>query len=867
MNDSRVISPGPASPSARAFVVGVAVSSGSLEALGRFFDQVASPSGMAFVVVGQPTGGPWAFADELLARHTCLRVLRAQHGTIVSPEHVYLIPAETPLRMSGDRLLDADPGHEGAAALDTFFHSLAERGPDIAAVFFGGAAPSSPGVSDVHDAGGLVVVQRAANRSAERAPAMRGELIDWVLPAGEMPRALADYVRKRRSAETPSKTVAVARVRGVPPTAAAATELTAAFGAILERTLPPSVLLTSAGELLRAFGGAAASLKLPHDAQGSCILEAVHPDLRSILLEGLHRLGEGTSGPAVPVGRGIRVAREDEALYDVAVEAIRGAAGAPTFLVSFGPHDAARARRAQSFEDSGIRRLAPPAEPEPALTSTNELESLLSSLADAVYFKGADGKFLRANQPMAERLGLEDPRAAIGKTASEMPNAPAAIALHRDDEAVLRSGEAHHFRLERWEGTGGGSEWTLVSRLPLRNRSGQILGLVGVFHDVTEQKRAEEKVQEAVRRRDQFLAMLSHELRNPLGAIVTATSLLKKQLGDGERVGEHERPLAILQRQSLQMARLLDDLLEANRVTGNTIELRRQVVDLRAMANEAAEASRPLLDSRRVAFVADLGGEALWVDGDAARLQQIHVNLLQNAAKYTAAGGHVSLTLRRDGDEAVLRVADDGAGIPRGMLESVFDLFVQGSRKLDRSQGGMGLGLTLVRSLVAMHGGTVSARSEGEGKGAEFIVRLPLAAAPTAIEAAPAGPSDSVRWQLPRQAKIAVIEDSADNRELLVEALAGAGFECRAADNGIDGLALIEALQPDVAIVDLGLPGMNGYELARHVRADPRYASVRLVALTGYGMRDDRARALAAGFDDHLVKPIQPATLLQYLSS
>jgi PAS domain S-box-containing protein len=449
----------------------------------------------------------------------------------------------------------------------------------------------------------------------------------------------------------------------------------------------------------------------------------VHPDLRSAICEGSNWLAADAARSVAPIAKGVRVAVGEATLYDVAVDRVHGtrsegAEGA--LLVSFAPRDAAKDHKALSLESSGIRRLAPPAAVAGELSSTNDLESLLSSLPDAVYFKDARGRFLRANQAMADRLGLAEPRDAIGKTAFEVPNVAAATALHRDDDAVLQSGEAQHFRLERWEASSGAVEWALVTRLPLRDRAGDVVGMIGIFHDVTEQKRAEEKVHEAVRRRDQFLAMLSHELRNPLGAIVTATALLKKQLAENE----HARPLAILQRQSLQMARLLDDLLEANRVTENTIELKRQVVDLRAVASEAAEGSRTCMEARRVTFTADLGREPLFIDGDPARLQQLQVNLLQNAAKYTAPGGHVTLALTREADSAVLCVRDDGAGIPKEMLESVFELFVQGSRKLDRSQGGMGLGLTLVRSLVAMHGGTVSAHSEGEGKGAEFVVRL-----------------------------------------------------------------------------------------------------------------------------------------------
>jgi PAS domain S-box-containing protein len=856
----------PESQPSRSFVVGIGASSTSLEALGRFFDNVPTASGMAFVIVGQPEGGAWTFADELLAKHTRLPILHVTHGTVLSADHVYLVPAETPMILSGGRFVAVERGHGlETHSIDIFLHALAEEcGPNSAAVVLsGGGADGSRGLSDVHDAGGLVVVQRGPSgpRDAAQAPPAG---VDWVLPAAEIPRALADHAKKRAALARPSDTLAVARAPSAAFAPYSASELLGTFGTLLDTYLPPSLLLTATSELIHSFGGAGRLLGLPGEAPGMAVLDVVHPDLRSAICEASYWLAADPSRSVAPIAKGVHVAVREKTLYDVAVERVHGtverAVGA--LLVSFAPRDAAQDHKALALENSGVRRLAPPAEVEGEPSSTEDLESLLSSLPDAVYFKDARGRFLRANQAMADRLGLAEPRDAIGKTASEVPNVAAATALHRDDDAVLQSGEAQHFRLERWEATSGAVEWALVTRLPLRNRAGDVVGMIGVFHDVTEQKRAEEKVQEAVRRRDQFLAMLSHELRNPLGAIVTATALLKKQLAENE----HARPLAILQRQSLQMARLLDDLLEANRVTENTIELKREVVDLRAVATEAAEGSRTCMEARRVAFAADLGREPLFVDGDPARLQQIQVNLLQNAAKYTAPGGHVTLALTREADSAVLRVRDDGAGIPKEMLESVFELFVQGSRKLDRSQGGMGLGLTLVRSLVAMHGGTVSAHSDGEGKGAEFVVRLPLVPAP-AVQAGPrASARDRVR-RLPAHAKIAVVEDSADNRDLLVEALSSAGFECRSAENGVEGLALIDAWQPDVAIVDLGLPALNGYEIASRVRAEPRHVGVRLVALSGYGMREDRARALAAGFDDHLVKPIEPSNLVRYLES
>jgi len=488
------------------------------------------------------------------------------------------------------------------------------------------------------------------------------------------------------------------------------------------------------------------------------------------------------------------------------------------------------------------------------------LNSLLATVPDAIYFKDASGRFIRANDALAARLGLQDPSEAVGKTALDLPERDAALALHREDEAVLQSGEAQLYRLERRTGAGGAEIWDLVSRLPLRDRDKRIVGVIVILRDVTEQKQVEAKIQEAIRRRDQFLAMLSHELRNPLGAVVTATSMLKREVAPDTAPA----PLiGVLERQSQQMARLLDDLLEASRVTQNKIELRRRVIDLRLVATDAADVVRAQVDAHGVEFTADIDDEPIYVDGDPARLQQIQVNLLSNAAKYTPPGGRIRLQLRRERNAAVIRVRDNGVGIPAHMLESIFDLFVQSSRTLDRAAGGLGVGLTLVRALVAMHDGTVTAHSDGHGSGSEFVVRLPLAAAP-AEEVSP--PTVRATPVFAEGATVVVVEDNADSRDMLCALLAGARFECHAAETGAAALALIDAVCPDIAILDVGLPEMNGYEVARRIRANPRHAGLCLIALTGYGQASDRMASREAGFDAHLVKPVHGEQLLTLIT-
>jgi two-component system CheB/CheR fusion protein len=481
------------------------------------------------------------------------------------------------------------------------------------------------------------------------------------------------------------------------------------------------------------------------------------------------------------------------------------------------------------------------------------LDSLLAGVPDAIYFKDAQGRFIRTNRAMALRLGLEEPRGAVGRTAEEMPNRALAIALHAEDLEVLRSGQPRHYQLEKRPQADGAVGWDLTTRLLLRDRGDQVVGIIVISRNVTEQKRSEEKAQEAVERRDQFLAMLSHELRNPLGAIVTAIAVLRQS---EVLAGRGAHALDVMSRQSHQMTRLLDDLLEVSRVMHSKIELRRERLDPVEMARHATGAFRDqfAVAGLELSTMGDAGRLAVYADP--GRFEQILTNLLGNAAKYTPRGGKVCVAVSAEQGDAVIRVRDTGVGIPRDMLDSVFELFVQAGRTLDRAAGGIGVGLTLVRSLVTMHGGTVRAYSDGEGAGSEIVVRLPTVGPEVGAEADVTA-EPRVRRHLQPGAKIVVVEDNEDSREMMCEVLAIAGYECHTAGSGPDGLSLIEQVSPSVAIVDIGLPGMDGYEVARRLRKNPSHAGVWLIALTGYGQTADRAASRDAGFDDHLVKPVQ----------
>jgi two-component system, chemotaxis family, CheB/CheR fusion protein len=485
------------------------------------------------------------------------------------------------------------------------------------------------------------------------------------------------------------------------------------------------------------------------------------------------------------------------------------------------------------------------------------LNSLMECVPDATYFKDADGRFVRINRAMARRLELSEPTQAVGKSIADFIRGDAGQALDALDLHAL-AGDTQLYREEQ-QLQAGRVDWFMTTRQPLRDARGGIVGMLGVARDVTAQKRAENEIRQAIKHRDEFLAMLSHELRNPLAALVNAAALLHG--GGGNASGPQNPGLAVIERQSKQMTRLLDDLLEVSRITQNKIELKKQVIDARDVIEEAVLATRDKFKGHRASLKKDLGSKVVPVEVDPARLQQVVVNLLDNAAKYSRPGGHVALELGRNGDRVVIRVADDGAGIDPGVLESVFDLFVQGRATLDRTEGGMGVGLSVVRSLVEMHGGTISAHSDGVGQGSEFVVELPIAV--SSIKPASAARRSS--W--PPGKRVVVIEDNADGREMLELLLQQAGYQVFSAGDGSSGLELIERERPQIAIVDIGLPTMNGFEIAKALRARPEYQDLYLVALTGYGQPSDHEAALSAGFDEHLVKPLDPNELNRLMNT
>jgi PAS domain S-box-containing protein len=364
------------------------------------------------------------------------------------------------------------------------------------------------------------------------------------------------------------------------------------------------------------------------------------------------------------------------------------------------------------------------------------------------------------------------------------------------------------------------------------------------------------ELREADRLKDEFLAMLAHELRNPLAPVRNALHVMRQPGANGEML---QQVRDVAERQVQHMARLLDDLLDVSRISRGRIELRKEAVDVAAVLSRTVEAVRPLIEERRHELTLSLPAAALRVEADPTRLEQVLTNLLNNAAKYTDPGGHIELTAERTGDEVVIRVGDTGIGIAPEMLPRIFDLFVQAERRLDRAQGGIGIGLTLVKKLVELHGGRIEAASGGLGQGSEFVVRLSALADERPCEGARTAEQGEAA-ALPGR-RIVVVDDNQDAADSLALLLRLVGQDVRTAYDGPTGLDQVQAFRPDLVFLDIGMPGMDGYEVARRLRQQPDLKDVLLVALTGWGQEEDRRRSREAGFHRHLVKPVEPSAL------
>lgn len=483
----------------------------------------------------------------------------------------------------------------------------------------------------------------------------------------------------------------------------------------------------------------------------------------------------------------------------------------------------------------------------------------------ALFLIGVDGQLICWNSG-AERLFGYRTDEVIGQHFSRF-FCPEDIISGQPQFELRSARDFGHTVGMRWQLRKDGSRfWCRANVTALYNEGGQVHAFARVMHDLTDtQAREAETIRAdglaaANRGKEEFMAMLSHELRNPLSPILNALGILRQMRTSDPVIQQAGN---IIERQVQQMVRLVDDLLDITRITRGKLRLNTERIELRTVMNRAAESVRPLLDARRHEFSVQLPTEPLWVMADPDRLEQVAVNVLNNAAKYTDAGGLVRMSVAREGDEAVVRVIDNGVGLPPEMLPRVFDLFTQVDGSLSRSHGGLGIGLALVRTLIEMHGGSVSASSRGIGTGSEFTIRLP--ALTTSSGETPTTTLEQ-RKPLGQRRRVLIVEDNIDAGDSLGMLLRLNGHEVQVARTGPNALEVAAEFHPELVLLDIGLPGMDGFEVARRLRTDPKFTGITLCALTGYTPSEaDHGRPQQAGFDYHFVKPISMDRLNQLI--
>lgn len=647
----------------------------------------------------------------------------------------------------------------------------------------------------------------------------------------------------------------------------------------------PAEVVAHAGEVL-----AGAMLDIPFAAiyagQGSdgdmlCLhasglpdeaLERVDGAVKQALDE-LHAQGQGSGVALEARGVCLLVPQVGEAPLPAYVVSASGSTGRRGDAIVFGlnpklPFDPAYRSFLDRFATNLGLALVRVQAARLRISAHNERDKLLlQAPVAAAVLTGAEHVFVLANRLFCEVLGRQD---IVGRSYldafPEQAGTPLALAM----DNVYQAGKRHvtaetPVRLVRRDGALPEDCYFKFNLEPMRNSLGRVFGMMVIAVDITEQVRARQalertdserqqmlaELEAASRAKDEFLAMLGHELRNPLSPIVMALQLMRLR---GDTATSREQ--AIIQRQVEHLIRLVDDLLDVSKITRGKVELRRETFEIADVLAKAVEIASLLFEQRNHQLVIEASREGLQWQGDSVRLAQVVANLLTNAARYTPPGGKVTLSAWQEPAEIVISVKDDGIGIPADLLPHVFDLFVQGRRGVDRAEGGLGIGLALVKNLVTLHGGTVSAHSDGPGQGSVFVIRLPQTrrAEPLA-DAALDDAASAHHGPLVLAKRVLVVDDNRDAGESLAEVLRAMGHSVCVVTEPLAGLALAGEFEPQVAVLDIGLPGMDGYELAARIREKLGATPCRLIALTGYGQEHDRRRCLAAGFDAHMVKP------------
>ncbi|HEX9565581.1 MAG TPA: ATP-binding protein [Gemmatimonadaceae bacterium] len=510
-------------------------------------------------------------------------------------------------------------------------------------------------------------------------------------------------------------------------------------------------------------------------------------------------------------------------------------------------------RRADSQIDGAVVMLVDLDQKRSDDETLRRQSALLELSLDAVIVRDADDRIVTWNRGAREIYGWTAEQAR-GRRVDRLLNTDrnAWAELNRAlDETGSWDGELEQLRRD------GAPILVHCREVLVRDAGGSRSAVLAIKRDITESRRAIESLREADRRKDEFLATLAHELRNPLAPIRNALEIMRLAGDDDAAV---KRAREVLDRQVTQLARIVEDLIDVARIVERKIELRKECVPLRAVVDTAVESCRSLIGRQRQTLSVDLPPTPLYIDADPVRISQVFVNLLNNAARYTQDGGRIWVTAEQVGDDVAVRIGDNGSGIPGNLMPRLFEMFTQGERATRHGSGGMGVGLAVVRSFVEMHRGSVEARSEGPGNGSEFTVWLPLADAPAQSVSPTQGEATAVA-----RSRILVLDDNDDQAQSLALLLTLMGHDVRQAASGPEAIDVARDFLPDLMLVDIGLAGMPGHEVARRIRSEPALHSVRLVAHTGWGGERDRLQSREAGFDDHLVKPLSQEMLRELL--
>ena len=860
--------------------VGIGASAGAMHPLERLFSLMPADSGMVFVVVQHLERHHPSLLAELLAKHTQMPVHQAEDGVHPLANHVYIIPPNALLTLEQGLLRVARPTEEGVhTPIDAFLRSQALELSEcaIGIILSGTGSDGTAGLRAIKDQGGLTLAQSPETAKYDSMPqsAIAAGLVDLTLPVEEMPAPILTHAQRvatvqRKAVQDLDEEVSFKRER-------MDLSITADLPIIdqLESELRTTrVDLQSA---MHALELANKELQSANDELHSKVLEldATNADLQhhytgthiaTIFLDRELRILRCTPAASKlfnvresDVGRPIRDLAprfvEEDLLSDMAMvlrtetgieRQVHRDEGPAWFLVRIQPYHS----QGKTVTGIGIT-FVDITDLSRAEEAAHRYGDLLHLSHDAIFVWRLDGTIEAWNRGAEDLYGIATEQ-ACGQPPQQLLKTVFPLSF---SSVTTRLREIGHWEGELEQQTRAGRQITVSSKLLLLRGKDGVDRVLESNRDITASKVAAaereqliEALREADQRKDAFMSMLSHELRNPLAPIWNSVSVLERTPAGGEQA---QRAKTVIKRQIAQLTRIVDDLLDVTRVSQGKMQVNRRLIEIGALVQNTVEDHRLTFVNAGLELQMRPAERPLWIDGDPARLGQAIGNLLTNAAKFTSQGGHVLVVLEEAtaSGMAVLRIRDDGAGIDPDLLAHLFEPFEQADRSLDRSQGGLGLGLALVKGLIEQHGGKVRASSDGIGRGAEFTIRLPLVKAPSA------GTSTTASEPLRSTRRILVIEDNVDAADSLREALMLSQHEVAVAYHGADGLNKARTFKPDVVLCDIGLPGMDGYQVAQAMRADDELCKARLIALTGYTMPQDIARAKEAGFDQHLAKP------------